>query len=236
MSFLSTWFRSAPVLDQGIQARLDRWHDLPEPSPRDGLETARFVVIDVETTGLDLQRSELLSVGLVPVTLAGIELGGLTEVVLHSESKKIDKDNLVIHGISPTESAAGVDRVEALTTVLEHIGKSWLVAFHADFDRIILGRSLRKQLGIKLRNPFMDLAMLLPGLYTEAGSSLRGLDDWLAHFAIPAPVRHRASADALVTAELLLMALSEARRQKLDDIRALDRLTEAQAQLHLMRH
>ncbi|ACL72111.1 PolC-type DNA polymerase III [Thioalkalivibrio sulfidiphilus] len=236
MSFLSTLFGNHPNLDPGIEDRLARWRALPEPSARTSLDEARFVVIDVETTGLDLSRSELLSVGLVPVGPHGIELGGLDEIVLRREVTRIDKDNLVVHGISPTESAAGVDIHEALSSVLERIGKTWLVAFHADFDRIILGRTLRKQLGVKLRNPFLDLAMLLPALYSEGTAGLKGLDDWLGHFAIPCPVRHRASADALVTAELLLLALAEARRQNHNDLRALDGLAQTQAKLHLMRH
>ena len=237
MSFLQALFQSGPDIDEALAQRVSRWHALPEPSPHMRIEDARFVVIDVETTGLDVQRSELLSVGLVPVYLSGIEIGGLTEVLLRRENNGFDKDNLVVHGITPTESASGLDIQEALIAVIEHVRKSCLVAFHADFDRAMLRRALRKHLGIKLGNTFIDIAYLLPGLFTESTAGLEGLDDWLHYFGIPAPARHRASGDALVTAELLLMALARAKRNGIHEVRELVRLAADQGKLHgFMRH
>lgn len=231
MSLLRVLFQSGPELDKALQARIERWRSQPEPHPGTPLDEARFVVLDVETTGLDVHKCDLLSVGLVPVTLRGIELDGLTEIVIRKEHKRIDKNNLVVHGITPSESAAGVHTDEALASVLEHIGHAWLVAFHADFDRAVLGRVLRKHLGVKLPNPFLDMAWLLPALFPDSARKLRALDDWLAHFRIPAPARHRASADALVTAELLLRALAQARRQGVENVKALRDLAEDQARL-----
>jgi DNA polymerase III subunit epsilon len=237
MSFLHALFPCAPTLDKDIEARVARWRALPEPSPSTRIEDARFVVIDVETTGLDVHRSDLLSVGLVPVYLDGIELGGLTEILVRRENNGFNRETLVVHGITPTESAAGVHTEEALTQVLEHVGKSWLVAFHADFDRAMLSRATRRHLGVKLTNPFLDMAWLLPAFYTESTAGLRPLDEWLGHFGIAAPARHRASGDALVTGELLLMALAEARRRDIADVRALIKLARMQSQLHgFMRH
>jgi DNA polymerase-3 subunit epsilon len=234
VSFLQRLLGGAPRLDAELATRLAGWQSLPEPLLDTPLELARFLVIDVETTGLDPQRDELLSVGLVPAGLPGIELDGLSELLLYRESAHLDRDNLVVHGITPTESATGADAQQALMQVLERIGKGWLVAFHADFDRIVLARALRRHLGMRLRNPFLDLAWLLPALYTQSNRQLRSLDDWLGHFGIEAPARHQASADALVTAELLLIALMEARRQKHLDVRALGKLASAQARLDNM--
>jgi DNA polymerase-3 subunit epsilon len=228
-------FRPGPELDEGLRVRISQWREAPEPDPGTPLREARFVVVDVETTGPDAHRSELLSVGLVPVGPGGVELGGMEEIVLRWEHERIDKENLVVHGISPTESSAGLEPSEALTRVLERIGKHWLVAFRADFDRSVLRRSLRNRLGVSLPNPFLDAAMLLPALYPEDAAGLHSLDDWLGHFGIPAPARHRASADALVTAELLLLVLARARRVKKPDLAALAGIGRAQSRLRRMR-
>lgn len=237
MSLLHMLFQPAPAIDKGLEARIARWRSLPDPSAHTHLGEARFVVLDVETTGLDVHKSELLSVGLVPVDLGGVDLGGLTEILVRRENNGFNRDNLVVHGITPTESASGIDSAEALTRVLEHIGKSWLVAFHADFDRAILARAMRRHLGVKLTNPFLDMAWLLPALYTESTGGLQSLDDWLQHFHISAPARHRASGDALVTGELLLMALAEARRKTIPDVKTLMSLARTQSQLHdFMKH
>lgn len=235
MNLLGALFSGGPDLEGEIGARVSHWQSLPDAEPHTPLADARFIVIDVESTGLDPHRDEILSVGLVPASMRGVEVGEMDEVLLHRESRTVDKENLVIHGITPTESAAGVDTDEALATVLERIGKSWLVAFHADFDRTILARALKRRLGVKLKNPFLDLAWLLPALYRQEQHHLRTLDDWLMRFAIAAPARHRASADAFVTAELLLVALSEARRQGREDVEALAVIAEAEAGLERMK-
>lgn len=236
MSFLSALFRSAPVLDDAVEARVSTWQALPAEPLRTPLDKARFVVVDVETTGLDVHRDELLSIGLVPAGPRSIEIDGLAEIVLRRESDVVDKDNLVVHGITPTESASGIDAEEALVAFLERIGKSCLVAFHADFDRGILTRATRRYLDVKLKNAFLDLAWLMPALYPDSANTLRTLDDWLGRFDIAAPARHRASADALVTAELLLVALTEARRQQHRNIESLIRMASAQGQLAHMTH
>ena len=205
--------------------------------PRTPLEDASFVVVDVETTGLDSVRDELLSIGLVPVGPQGIDIGGMREIFLHHESEVIDKENLVIHGITPTESARGRAADDALREFVKYVEGKWLVAFHADFDRSVLTRATNKHLGASLANPFLDLAWLLPALFPESAHSLRTLDDWLGRFGIAAPARHRAAADALATAELLLVALAEARRrQPHRDVRALARIARAQGQLAFMSH
>jgi DNA polymerase III subunit epsilon len=231
MSLLSALFQSGPQLDTALQSRIARWRSLPEPHSGTRLEEARFVVLDVETTGLDIHKCDLLSVGLVPASLRGIDLGGLTEILVRKEHTRIDKNNLVVHGITPTESAGGIDTEEALISMLELVGRSWLIAFHADFDRNVLARVLRKHLGVKFQNTFLDMAWLLPALFPDSTRGLRALDDWLGHFHIPAPARHRASADALVTAELLLKALAEARRQGHGTIGKLLELARTQSKL-----
>ena len=49
----------------------------------------------------------------------------------------------------------------------------------------------------------------------------RSLDDWINYFHLQVGERHHASADALATAELMLILLSRARQQHIDTPRAL---------------
>lgn len=203
-------------------------------APEEALEEARFIVVDVETTGLDPRRDELLSIGVVPARLRCIDLGEMREIMLHHEAAVVDKDNIVVHGITPTESAHGRDTAAALQEFLDYIGDHWLVAFHADFDRNMLARALKRHLGIRLENPFIDLAWLLPALFPASAKGRHTLDDWLGRFSIAAPYRHRAAADALVTAELLLVALTEARAQHYGTVQAIARVAEAQGKLTQM--
>ncbi len=69
--------------------------------------------------------------------------------------------------------------------------------------------------------------MFLPALWPELMRSHRALDDWLLRFSIRNDDRHNAVADALATAELLLVAIAQARisheTRNYDGLRKLER-------------
>jgi DNA polymerase-3 subunit epsilon len=140
------------------------------------------------------------------------------------------RENILVHGIGHAEQAQGEIPSKLLMEFLDYTGKAPLVAFHAAFDRGFLHRAVRKFLGVRFANPFLDLAWLLPALFGESGRSKpRGLDDWLQQFALSVPNRHSADADALAAAELLLIAVPAAKRRGLttfDQLSALARRQE----------
>ncbi len=109
---------------------------------------------------------------------------------------------------------------------LEFARKDVLVAFHAPFDQAVLDRAARETLGLRLLNPFIDLADLAPALAPEARLGRAGLDDWLAYFGLRAAQRHRAAYDAVATGELLLILLARARVRGIVTVSALRALGE----------
>lgn len=114
---------------------------------------------------------------------------------------------------------------------LEFTGKNPLVAFHAGFDKAVLDRDLRKTLGVRLSNPWLDLAQLAPALVPEARLPRAGLDEWLGYFGLRAHARHRAVDDAFATAELFLVLLARARARELTTVSTLHAACEQQARL-----
>jgi DNA polymerase-3 subunit epsilon len=129
--------------------------------------------------------------------------------------------SVLIHGLGPSAIAAGSDPVDALLDFMEFVGDSPLLAFHARFDQHMLARALKDSLGYRLAHTFLDVADIAPLLYPEALLREAGLDDWIDHFHLQVGERHHASADALATAELMLILLSRARQQHIDTPRAL---------------
>ena len=191
------------------------------------LTQRRCVIVDVETAGLDPQRDALIAIGAVTLCEGRIQLADSLEVVLRQEEVS-HRENILVHGISGTAQRAGLDPPEALLRFLEFVGKDPLIAFHVMFDETALRISLRRHLGLTLRARWLDLAYLLPALFPVHGRSARTLDDWLQVFDIEVGQRHNASADALATAQLLLIALERARRHGRDDYRTLFKLEKAQ--------
>jgi DNA polymerase-3 subunit epsilon len=214
------WFkRRGPILELEQLQRRDK---LVPPAALDlcPLDVQRMVVLDLETSGLDMRRDIVLSIGAVVIERGGIQLGDQYESTLLRRAQKVS-ESVLIHGIAPSELEAGEDPAEALLDLMEFIGDSPILAFHAGFDQRMLTRALKQTLGYKLRHPFIDIAEVAPMLCPDNRPRQNGLDDWCSHFGLQVLQRHHASADALATAELALILFSKARRQGVDSLEAM---------------
>ena len=224
-AFLQRWLAPKPRLDPQQAARFTAWRKLPTAERNTTFECSRCVVVDVETTGLNLVRDSLISIGAVAVENGRIVLADSFYVVLQQrESSR--KENILIHGISGSAQREGESPADALLAFLEYLGKDPLVAFHVTFDKTMIRRAMRQYLGFAFDHPWLDLAYVMPSLYPDLMHSHRGLDDWSHQFNIRNDDRHNAVSDALVTAQLLLIAInraSKARNAGYEDLRSLER-------------
>jgi DNA polymerase III subunit epsilon len=192
------------------------WGGREAPTP----DARRWVVVDVETTGLDTRHDELLAIAAVAVRFDGeakpqIDLHDSFEAVLQHASASTDKDNILVHGIGVGAQRAGALPREVLADFERWLGASPLVAWHAAFDRTMIGRAMRDHLQREGPSAWLDLAPVAAGLHPEINAD--ALDDWLAHFGIVCVARHNAAADALATAELLLRLWPRARARRCAD-------------------
>ncbi|AOE62625.1 3'-5' exonuclease [Pseudomonas corrugata] len=211
---LFSWLRPAPpMLPDALQRRLA---NLSPPSPLDerSLREQRWVVVDLETTGLNLNKDQVLSIGAVVIEDGAIDFSQQFERTLQCEKQKLGP-SVLIHGLAPSAIAAGSDPAEALLAFMEFVGDSPLLAFHAPFDAHMLGRALKDHLGYRLQHTFLDVADLAPMLCPQAALRKASLDDWIDAFKLQVVDRHNASADALATAELALILFSRARQQQI---------------------
>ena len=224
-NLLQRWFAARPSLDTRQSERLSAWLALPANTQSASSEKSRCVVLDVETTGLNLMTDTLISIGAVAVVNGRIALGDSFSVILQQRTSS-RKENILVHGISGSEQREGVSPADALLAFLEYLGKDPLVAFHVAFDETMIRRAMRQYLGFSFKHPWLDLAYVMPALYPDLMHSHRALDDWSRHFDIRNENRHNAVADALVTAQLLLIAASKSRQDgdsSYDDLRSLER-------------
>ena len=173
-----------------------------------GVDKARWVVLDVETSGLDPMRDQLLAIAAIAVQVdwAGKRLsitpGDSFEVVLRQSSVGSTRDNILLHGIGLQRQSEGVPPEEALRAFERFVGHSPLLAFHAPFDQAMIGRHVKQHLGAALPNRWVDIEQLCA--VTHEKVKARALDEWLAHFGIVCTPRHQAAADTLAECELLL--------------------------------
>ncbi|KTC49454.1 DNA polymerase III subunit epsilon [Pseudomonas fluorescens ABAC62] len=229
---LFNWLRTKkPGLDAAQQQRLEQ---LPKPLAlgSNTLRAQRWVVVDLETSGLNLNRDQVLSIGAVVIEDGAVDFSQMFERTLQRADTKLNP-SVLIHGLGPSAIAAGSDPVEALLDFMAYVGDSPLLAFHAQFDQHMLGRALKDSLGYRLAHTFLDVAEIAPLLCPDAPLREAGLDDWINHFKLHVGERHHASADALATAELMLILFNRARQQQIDTPLALqERLSQWRRRKH----
>ena len=211
---LFSWLRPAsPVVSADLQQRLAKLPALAGLSEC-SLREQRWVVLDLETTGLNMSKDRVLSIGAVVIEDGAIDFRQQFERTLQCRELKLSP-SVLIHGLGPSAIAAGSDPAEALLELLEFIGDSPVLAFHAPFDQHMLGRAVKEHLGHKLQHVFLDVADIAPFLCPQAQIREAGLDEWIEWFRLEVFERHNASADALATAELALILFSRARAQQI---------------------
>lgn len=187
---------------------LSHWRARRAARRRAGV-ASRWVVIDTETSGLDMQRDRLIALAGVAVQVGGaapaISLADSFEVVLDCppgvQLDEVARRNILLHGVGRGEQGHGLALPEGVRRLRQWVDGAPCVAFHAAFDATMLDRACRAELGAPWPEPWLDLAVLARALYPEL--AYRHLDEWLAHFGLAAGQRHRASSDAWATAELL---------------------------------
>lgn len=231
MTWLAPLFRPKPPLAAAAARAVEAWRGLPPMSERVSIAAARFVVVDVETSGLNPRRDRLLSIGAVTVEHMRAAPRAAFHAVVRNETPTT-RENVAVHGLTPSRQAAGAMPEQALGEFLGFIGKAPCVAFHARFDHAVLDRALRAEFGVRLTNPWIDLAELLPALYPEARLINGTLDKWLGYFRLHVHSRHDAVHDAAATAELLLIALARAERRGIATLAQLRAAAHAHRNYH----
>jgi DNA polymerase III subunit epsilon len=174
---------------------------------RDAAEPLRWVMVDVEASGLDTARDRLLAVAAVglrvdwPRKQLAVDLADSFDVVLRQDAPSTH-DNILLHGIGVQRQRQGVPAAEALGAFARHAQAAPLLAFHAAFDQALISRHARAALGSALPNRWLDIAQLCTATHPDVRA--RSLDDWMQHFGIRCAARHQAMADTLAECDLLL--------------------------------
>ncbi|MDX2108731.1 MAG: 3'-5' exonuclease [Verrucomicrobiota bacterium] len=188
------------------------------------LESIRFVVFDTETTGLDVHRDRLISIGAVALKDGQIivedSFEALIPVVYNSAT-------VVYHGITREESQKGRPERETLVDFASYARGGVLVGHHVGTDLQVLAIS-ETRLNLSPTVSFaLDTGLLARWLQEHFGQ-LNGhilqrfsLEELCRVYTIPMHDRHTAAGDAFLTALLFQRLLRLASRAGLTTLEAL---------------
>jgi DNA polymerase III epsilon subunit family exonuclease len=181
------------------------------PFPPNG-ET--IVVLDLEATNGDPIREDIIEVGAVKISSAGIEeFSSLVHTTRH-----IPPFVVKLTGINQTMVLNARPVEEVLTDFKAFLGDATLIVQNSGFDVALLTREFGK-LQFKLSNPVVDTINL--ALAALPGRRKRGLDALSKLFRVKLQERHRALGDARVTLEIskhLYYSLTHGRNMTIADL------------------
>ena len=184
------------------------------------VEQLSFVILDTETTGLNVKADYILSFGAVRLKKYCLKVDSAIEFYLKAPA--IQSNAYQVHGL--LTQAQVTDLRKFAEDFLAYIGTDILVGHHLSFDLAMLQKALRPFGFRKFLNPTLDtiqLAMRLEqGIHYDQSLGKPGeyaLDTLCKRYSVPLDDRHTAAGDALLTAQLLMKLLKKAESMGIKD-------------------
>jgi len=183
-----------------------RWHRrrLGPSHPHAPWREAEFCVIDLETTGLDLRRDEIIAYGAAVVAQARIPCAR-TAYALIRPARPVSVPALRVHGLR-TADLAGAPTIDEVTDdLVDLLSNRALVAHAAWVERAFLNRVLHPR-GLTLARAAIDTAALLRAcrLVDATTTGEPNLEATARRLGLPVHTPHHALGDAFTTAQLFL--------------------------------
>jgi DNA polymerase-3 subunit epsilon len=173
-----------------------------EPGPAD-----ECVSIDCETTGLDTNRDEIISVAAIRIRGSRILASESFRAIVRPRCA-IAPEAIKIHGLREQDVAAAPTMGEVLPDLLRFIGGRPLVGYYIAFDLEMLNKHVAEMIGIELPNKTVEVS----GIYYDLkyGDAPPGTQvdltfaNILRDLKLPLFNQHDAFSDALMTAMIYL--------------------------------
>ena len=162
----------------------------------------RYVIFDMETTGLDWKEDVILSIGAIGVAGNAIEISDFLEVYILQD--KFSPQSVAFNSVLKNGTNEKVVEAEGMIQLLNFVKDATLVGHNVNLDIEMVNQALKRlDLG-RLKNPLMDTNALYQrwkGLPSETQTSL---DDVCDALKIDKSDRNTAWGNAYTTALVFL--------------------------------
>lgn len=192
---------------------LQSFYQYPMVAGTTPIDEIEFVAMDFETTGLDSEKDEIITIGIVPFTLNRVYLNRAKHWTVRPR-QKLDENSVVIHGITHSDIMDAPDLSDIIEEVLNDLAGKIMVVHYRTIEREFLDKALRRRFDEGIEFPVLDTMEIESVIQKRAVS---GFWNWLkrkkpesvrlgqsrTRYGLPAYTPHHALTDAIATAELL---------------------------------
>ncbi|CAM4250162.1 3'-5' exonuclease [Bordetella muralis] len=206
--------RFSMLAEAANDPRLKAFYAQGTPSGDSPLDGTPLVALDVETTGLDTSQDEIVSIGVVPMTLARIQASASRYWVVRPKAE-LTPESITIHAITHSQIEEAPDLEVILDELLQMLAGRIIVVHCRDIERSFLNTALMSRIGEGIEFPVIDTMELEARLHRKPptlfarllGRRARPVSIRLApsraRYRLPRYRAHHALTDALASAELL---------------------------------
>lgn len=191
------------------------FYAVPSPSKTTPLADLELLAVDVETTGMDVRRDSLLSIGWVPVTRGVIELGGARHHIVRVDDLETVGDSATVHHLTDDQVAAGEEPETVIGHFLTALQGRGMLAHFSVLEEDFIGKACQEYFGGGLVVPVVDTFDIERMKYEDKSLPPQGDDLRLARvrqrYGLPNYQNHNALTDALACAELYLAMVARSR-------------------------
>lgn len=182
---------------------------IPSDTP---IEEVPIVALDLETTGLDPTRDEIVSVGLVEMQHEAIRLGTSWHQLVRL-ARDLPHQSVVIHNITDDQMRSGQPLADVLPDVLRRLKGKVMLVHYKSVEQNFINAACEKLYGAPFVIQTIDtlelgLRVLELQNHTIQSTDLR-LFNLRPRYNLPLYRAHNAMIDALATAELFLALSNE---------------------------
>lgn len=126
-------------------------YDAPPPN--------EWVTLDCETTGLDVHRDQIISIGAVRIVGNRLLTSQRLELLVRP-GRAPTAGSVRVHRLRERDVAAGIEPGHAMRRLLEFIGSRPLVGYYLEFDVAMINREIWPMLGVRLPQPKIEVSAM----------------------------------------------------------------------------
>ena len=183
--------------------------------------------MDLETTGLDPHRDEIISFASVPVEGGRVVVREVRAAIVRP-TRMPEAATIRIHGLRPADLVGAPALADAIEVIVDSLTGRVVIAHSAWVERAFLGAALQG-VGLRLAEPVLDTAGLashLLGTSADGEEQSLELSDAARRLGLPVHRPHHADGDALTTAQLFIALAAHLDRTEPQTIGSLAHLSQ----------